>query len=292
MTSFSPIIVGTMRLGLWDAQFSKSDMQTFIEGCLEMQATTFDHADIYGDYTTEADFGAVLKDKPSLRPQMQLITKCGIRRVCAQRPDHQVKSYDSSSQHIISSVENSLRALGTDYIDVLLLHRPDFLMHPDEVAEVFIQLKEEGKVLNFGVSNFSPSQFNLLDSRFPLMANQVEVSILQPRAFSDGTLDQCLKHQALPMAWSPLGGGAIFSDLENPRIDRIRQVARLLAEVHDASLDQILYAWIMNHPSGILPVTGTTKLSRVQSAIDAKDIRFSRQEWYELYQASTGETIA
>jgi len=292
MSNFSRLIMGTMRLGLWGVNCSTSQWQEFIENCLELGVTTFDHADIYGDYTTEADFGKVLKAQPGLRSQLQIITKCGIRRVCEQRPDHRIKSYDSSKAHIIWSAENSLKELHTDSIDLLLLHRPDWLMQPDEVAEAFRQLQEAGKVKAFGVSNFTPAQFDLLNDRFPLTTNQVEISILHRNSFEDGTLDQCLKHRIHPQAWSPMGGGAIFKEQDNTQVSRIQQVIQSLSEKYNASPDQILLAWLLRHPVGIQPVLGTTKMERVRTAVKALDIQLTQTEWYDLWQAATGAKIA
>jgi len=264
----SSLIIGTMRLGSWDANLDTPEFQGFVEACLGLQMTTFDHADIYGDYTTEAAFGKVLKQAPNLRDQLQIITKCGIRRVCKQRPEHRIKSYDSSKEHIVWSVENSLRELETEYIDMLLLHRPDYLMQPDEIAEAFTDLLSSGKVKSFGVSNFTSTQFQLLNEAFPLATNQVEISITQGNAFEDGTLDQCMRHGIRPQAWSPFGGGNIFT--ENEQATRIRTAAKPIMETHDASFDQILLAWLRRHPAGNL----------------------TRTEWYDLWQAATGETIA
>ncbi len=287
---FSPLIIGTMRLGTWDAKLPTAQWQDFIETCLELQMTTFDHADIYGDYTTEADFGKVLKQAPHLRDQLQIITKCGICRVCEQRPKYRIKSYDLSKEHILWSVENSLRELQTEYIDMLLLHRPDYLMQPDEIAEAFTQLLASGKVKSFGVSNFTPAQFQLLNEAFPLATNQVEISIAHRHAFGDGTLDQCMRHGIRPQAWSPLGGGAVFA--ENDMSARIKTVAQPMMEKHHASLDQLLLAWLLRHPSGILPVLGTTKIERVKTAVKALEMTLDRVEWYDLWQAATGEKIA
>ncbi len=288
---FSDIIVGTMRLGSWGEKFDESRYQKFIEQCIGIGATTFDHADIYGDYTTEAEFGNVLRKQPSLRGKMELITKCGIRMVAENRPEHRIKSYDCSKAHIIASVENSLKALGTDYLDLLLLHRPDYLLHPDDVAAAFTQLEEEGKVLSFGVSNFSASQFAVLNASYPLQTNQIELSLLHLDPLDDGTLDQCLQHKISPQAWSPLGGGQLFrSDASN--VQKIRMIAEMLCEEYSASMDQIMISWLRQHPSKIRPVLGTSKFARVQSAVEALDIQLSRTHWYELLQAATGKTIA
>lgn len=287
---FSELIIGTMRLGTWDANCDTAQWQAFIEDCLSLGMTTFDHADIYGDYSTEADFGKVLKQAPQLREQLQIITKCGICRVCENRPQYRIKSYDLGKVHIMASVENSLRDLQTEQIDMLLLHRPDYLMEPDEIAEAFTELLSAGKVKAFGVSNFTPSQFQLLNEAFPLATNQVEISITARHTFEDGTLDQCMRHGIRPQAWSPLGGGVIFG--ENEVAERVKKIAQPLMEKHNASLDQLLLAWLRRHPAQILPVLGTTKIERVKTAVDALDIQLDRVEWYDLWQAATGEKIA
>ena len=288
---FSSLIVGCMRLGAWGAQLPTKALQAFIEDCLEMELRDFDHADIYGHYTTEEEFGRVLKDQPQLRGQMRITTKCGIKMLSENRPDHQIKSYNLGKSHILQSVDSSLKALNTDYIDVLLLHRPDFLLDPSEVAAAFEQLKATGKVRHFGVSNFSASQFELLHHFTPLMTNQLEISALHLNAFNDGTLDQCLKLGIRPTAWSPLGGGAIFGNNSDARAERVRIVGERLCEKHGATLDQILIAWLALHPAGIIPITGSSRIERLRSAKEAMDIKLSREEWYEIWQASTGTEV-
>lgn len=289
---FSPIIVGTMRLGEWGAKMNTSALDKFVESCLELDLNDFDHADIYGHYSTEEDFGKLLKSKPSLRSKIQITTKCGIKMVSDNRPKHSIKSYDLSKKHIIHSAENSLKFLETDYIDVLLLHRPDYLMDPNEIAEAFEILKTSGKVKHFGVSNFTPAQFDMLNHFTPLITNQVEVSITHLDCFEDGTLFQCQKNNITPTAWSPLGGGNIFGLSDDPKIIRIREVGNVLANKYDIGLDQLLLAWIAKHPSGIIPVVGTSKIERIKSALNAMDINISKEDWYQLWKASTGEEIA
>lgn len=290
--NFSRLIAGTMKWGSWGAQFAPADYLRLVEGCLALDITTFDHADIYGYASTEAEFGDALAGLSSLRTRMQLITKCGIRLVRPQRPDRQIKHYDTSKEHILESVHQSLERLRTDYIDLLLIHRPDPLMHPDEIAEVFTALRTQGKVLHFGVCNFMPSQVDMLRSRFPIMVNQVEVSILHLDAFVDGTLDHCLTHRMTPMAWSPLGGGQLFGREDNDRHKRIIAVAEILGEKYEAGGDQILLSWLLRHPSGILPILGTSKLERIQKALLATQIPLTREEWFLLWRASTGQEVA
>ena len=290
--SYSRIIAGTMKWGTWGAHFSTSAYEAMIKNCLQLGVTTFDHADIYGDYTTEEEFGKVLKHEPSLRQQMQLITKCGIRMLSAHRPQHKIKSYDTSFTHITQSVEQSLKNLSTDYIDCLLIHRPDPLFNAEEVAAAFEQLQKEGKVLQFGVSNFRKWQVDLIRSRFPISVNQIECSVLHLDPFGDGTLDQCQHHGLIPMAWSPLGGGNLFADDEDERNKRILAVANLLADKYNASADVLLFSWLLTHPSRIYPVTGTSKIERIKAAVDATNIKLEREDWFMMWRASTGREVA
>lgn len=290
--SLSPFIIGTMRLGKWGSNFSTKEYEEFIESCLNLKLIDFDHADIYGDYTTEQEFGQVIKLRPDLRKNLRIITKCGIKMKTANRPEHLVKSYDLSKGHIKKSVETSLKNLHTDFIDLLLLHRPDYLMDPNEIAEAFTELKKEGKVLNFGVSNFTPSQFDLLNSFTPLFTNQIEISLLQRKAFQDGTLDQCTKLGIVPTAWSPLGGGELFKESETESYKKIQQVLSVLGEKYGLSADQVLYAWLRKHPAGIIPVLGTSKIERFKTAIDVLNVTLTHEEWYMLWEAAIGEEIA
>lgn len=286
------VIVGTMRLGKWGAKFNIAQMREFIDQCLELGLKDFDHADIYGHYTTEADFGAILKDNSSFRQQLFITTKCGIKLISENRPVHQVKSYDSTKEHIVKSAETSLKNLNTDYLDILLIHRPDFLMNPQEIAEAFHILKQEGKVKAFGVSNFTVSQFDLLNNFIPLVTNQIEISALHLNAFKDGTLDQCLSLGTTPTAWSPLGGGTYFTDENNEQVIRLKPVVSELSKKYECTEDELLLAWLKKHPSGIVPVIGTSKIERVKSALKAQSIEISHEDWYKIWEASSGGEVA
>ena len=290
-TLISSPVAGCMRWGIWGANFSTIEYRRMIEACLENGIQSFDHADIYGDYTSEAGFGEALKENRSLRQQLKLITKCGIQMLTPNRPEHTIKSYNTSRQHILRSVETSLTNFGTDYLDVLLIHRPDPLLNPAEVAEAIAQLKQEGKVLEFGVSNFLPHQTDLLATYTDIAYNQVEISIINLKAFSDGTLENCIKHNITPMAWAPLGGG-IFSDDSHPRFRAINAIATDLAEKYNTGLNEVLLAWLHTHPSGIISVIGTTKIERLLQAKIAASIRLGREDWFKLLAASTGEDVA
>ncbi|MBI4784721.1 MAG: aldo/keto reductase [Oscillatoriophycideae cyanobacterium NC_groundwater_1537_Pr4_S-0.65um_50_18] len=287
---FSRLIQGVWRMAEW--QQTPQETLSFIHQCLELGITSFDHADLYGDYTCEAIFGAALKADPFLRSQLQLISKCGIKLVSQNRPQHKIKHYDTSREHILASVDHSLQALHTDYLDVLLIHRPDPLMDADEVAAAFTQLKQAGKVLHFGVSNFSPSQFNLLASRLPfaLVTHQIEISVMHLAAFADGTLDQCQQLRIAPMAWSPLGGGELFSG-SSPQAVRLRSALTTIAQLHHATVDQVALAWLLAHPAKILPILGTGNLDRIRAAAAAATIYLTREEWFLIWTASTGTEV-
>lgn len=290
---FAPFIIGTMRLGKWGANYNTQEMQQFVEECLAMGLEDFDLADIYGDYTTEEEFGNVLRAQPELRSKMRITTKCGIKLATENRPEYSIKSYDLTAGHIEKSVDESLKSLGTDYLDILLLHRPDYLLDPEEIAESFKKLKESGKVKNFGVSNFSVAQFDLLNSYVPLVTNQIEISLLHRAPFEDGLLTQCLKEKIVPTAWSPFGGGEIFNEETiDPTIQSIRVAAKAIAMKYDTGIFEVLLAWLRKHPSGIVPVLGTTKTDRIKIAKESLDITITHEEWYALWQAAIGEEIA
>lgn len=287
---FSSPIAGSMRWGVWGAQFSTEEYAAIIDACLQNGITSFDHADIYGDYTTEEEFGEVLKGNSSLRMQMQIITKCGIQMIAKARPAHEIKSYNTSRQHIIASAERSLKNFNTDYLDVLLIHRPDPLMHPEEIAAAVTQLKSEGKILHFGVSNFLPYHIDALQKFVKVEYNQTEISILQLQPFTNGILDYCLQHGITPMAWAPLGGG-VFTDELHPRYRAIAEAASILAKKFDTGINEVLIAFLLTHPSGIIPVVGTTKIERLIQAKEANNISLSREDWFLLYTASLGEDV-
>lgn len=288
--TLSRITAGVWKWGQWGHQLSTDALHMLVNQCIDLGVTTFDHADIYGDYTSESDFGEVLKKEPSLRHRMQIVTKCGIKLISTNRPNHIIKSYDTGAAHIRYSVENSLRQLKTDYVDVLLIHRPDPLLDPDEVVDIFTTLKQEGKVLAFGVSNFTPAQLALLQERIPLITNQIKISILHTDSLFDGSLDACMQHRITPMAWSPLGSGALFRD-ESPQINHIKNVAKDIADKYNVTFDQVLVAWLLRHPSGIIPVLGTAQFSRIEAAWHAQSIHLTREEWFSILQAARGVAV-
>ncbi|MBC7556225.1 MAG: aldo/keto reductase [Chryseobacterium sp.] len=285
---FSPLIIGTMRWGIWGANFSIPQTQDFINDSLGEGLTTFDCADIYGGYTTEELFGKALSEMSVERSQMQIISKCGIEMPCDNR-NYKVKAYNYSKHHILNSVENSLKNLHTDYLDVLLLHRPSPLMNPEEIIESFDILKSEGKVKHFGVSNFSVSQFDLINQHFPLITNQIECSLNETKAFNDGTLDQLMMKTLSPMAWSPMGN--YFSE-ETEQNVRIKKVVEKLCEKYNCLEDQLLLAFILKHQAKILPILGTSNVEHLKNAVKALEINIENDDWFLLLEASAGKEVA
>ncbi|RWR03540.1 oxidoreductase [[Pantoea] beijingensis] len=284
---FSRLIMGYWRLMEWG--MTPQQLVTFIEQHLELGVTTVDHADIYGDYQCEAEFGKALRLAPALRQRLELVTKCGI--ATKANPENKIGHYITEKSHIIASAENSLRYFNTDYLDLLLIHRPDPLMDADDVAEAFIELHQSGKVKHLGVSNFTPGQFSLLQSRLPfgLVTNQLEISPLHQPLILDGTLDQCQQARIKPMAWSCLGGGRLFSDdAYQPLRDELSAV---MQETGADNIEQVVYAWVMRLPSQPLPIIGSGKIERVRAALRSTEISLSRQQWFRIRKAALGYDV-
>jgi predicted oxidoreductase len=263
-----------------------------IDACLELGVTSFDHADIYGGYRGEAHFGAALREWKGDRAAIQLVTKCGIALVAPARPAHRVHHYDTSAAHIRHSLEASLRQLGTDHVDLLLLHRPDPLMDADEAAAALEALVRAGKTLHVGVSNHTPAQVDLLQSRLgvPLVTNQIELSVSHTAPLFDGTLDQAQLRRAAPMAWSPLGGGSLFAR-STPQGERVGQALDRAAAAVGAEPAQVALAWLLRHPSRPVPVLGTSRIDRLRRLVAAERVQLDRQTWFEILEASVGHEV-
>ena len=285
--NYSRIIAGVMTWGNWGKKFSKNEMSDLIHFCFDEGITTFDHADIYGGYTTESDFGNALSESKIARESIQLISKCGIQYVCDNR-DNKIKHYNYSKDYIIWSAETSLKNLKTDYLDLFLLHRPSPLMHPDEIASAISQLKQQGKIKTFGVSNFTPSQVEMISKTTDISVNQIEFSLTHLDPMYDGTLDQMITKQITPMAWSPLG--SIFKE-ESEQIQRIKKQLGDLTSTYNATQDQLLLAWILRHPSKIHPVIGTTTKERIKDAVKAVEINLNLEDWFFILSASQGHKV-
>ncbi|MBC3881665.1 aldo/keto reductase [Undibacterium sp. LX40W] len=285
---FSQIVLGLWRLSSW--QMSAQERVSFLEQALELGITTIDEADIYGDYTSEALLGEAFALAPHLRQQFQIVSKCGIQFPSAQKPLQTSHIYETSAAHIIGSAENSLRNMQLDSLDLLLIHRPDPLMDADEIAEAFTHLRSRGKVQHFGVSNFTPSQFSLLHSRFPLVTNQVECSLLQMAPIYDGSFDQCQQLRISPMIWSALGGGALFEG-KTEQSRRVLLALEKIAVELEVSTSTIALAWIFRHPVHPLVLTGSSRVQALQEAVQASHLQLSREHWFDLWRASTGVDI-
>lgn len=261
-------------------------MVHLINICIENKITTFDHADIYGDYTTESQFGKAFGESQINRDRLQLISKCGIQHTNGRA--NTIKHYDYSKEYIIWSVENSLKNLQTDYLDVLLLHRPSPLMVADEIAEAVEQLKKEGKIKSFGLSNFTSSQTDLIRSKTEVSFNQIQFSATHHQAMLDGSLDYMQLHNITPMSWNPLG--TVFrEDIEQTR--RLKKLLVNLVEKYGVGSDTILLAWVLKHPSQIHPVAGTVNIARIQALMKAVELDLDTIDWFAIWTESMGNKV-
>lgn len=289
---FSRIVLGIWRLLDWN--MSDQQLTSFLNKSIEAGVTAYDHADIYGNYECEAAFGKALLIDPTLRSQMQLITKCGIKLNSSKFPDRKIKHYDYSKEYIINQVEQSLKNLHTDYIDLLLLHRPSPFFNPNEVAAAFEELKSSGKVNFLGVSNFTPGQMESLQSYInePLVTNQIEISPSQLDHFKNGTLDYLIQQRISPLAWSPLAGGSLLSPQDERSIRIHKAITRVAAQIEEKDISIVIYAWLLMHPSHILPIIGTGKINRLKTAVSALKTTLSLEQWFDIYTASLGNDVA
>ncbi|KAF2956914.1 aldo/keto reductase [Marinitoga sp. 38H-ov] len=287
----SRIVQGMMRLNNWGMNID--ELENFILETIDLGVTSFDHADIYGgNHLCESIFGEVLKKNKYIRNKIQIITKCDIRY------NHNSnalvrKYYDTSKEYIINTVEKSLKSLNTDYIDLFLIHRPDLLMNPDEIAEAFYELHKSGKVLYFGVSNFTPQQFKTLQSRLniKLITNQIEISPYSLEHFYNENVYFLMEEQINPMAWSPLAGGKLLNP-DDDKSERINKALKMVAkDINIDELDIIIFSWLLSHPLGIFPISGSGKINRLKNAVKALDVKLNKEQWYAIYTASLGYNV-
>ncbi|MBA4797637.1 MAG: aldo/keto reductase [Rhizobiales bacterium] len=287
--TFSRLVYGMWRIGD-DADTSPKHVQAKIEACLAQGITTMDQADIYGGYTAEAILGDALKAAPGLRDKLEIVTKCDIVAPAGRHSAARVKYYDTSAAHITASVEASLTDMGTDHIDLLLIHRPDPLIDPDETGPALDALIASGKVRAVGVSNFRPWDFSLLQSSMEnnLVTNQIEMSLLATDGFVNGDLAYLQERMVPPMAWSPLGGGRL---LDGSKPELLAALKRIGVE-HGVDETAVATAWLLRHPATILPVMGTNSLDRIAKIADATKVEMDRQTWFELYTLAIGREVA
>ena len=287
--TLSRIVAGCWRMAEWS--LSVPERVQWIEACLALGITTFDHADIYGDYAVEALFGEALAAAPGLRERMTIVTKCGIGLVSPARPAHRVGHYDTSAAHVAASVDASLAKLRTDRLDVLLIHRPDALMDADALAACFGRLHDAGKVRHFGVSNFTPAQFALLHRRFPLVTNQVECSPLHLAPLHDGTFEQAQDLRIAPMIWSALAGGRLFAG-DDADARRVRAALERIAAERGIAVSTLVYAWLLRHPARLIPITGSRRIEAMREAVAALNAApLDNQAWYEIWEAGNGAPV-
>jgi len=296
-TKLSPIVAGTMNWGVWDKNLSVSEMESMIHICLENGIFTFDHADIYGSYTTEAQFGKAFIESKIAREKMQLISKCGIAlpvrqgsgQLLSENRNNTIKHYNYDKSYIVWSVENSLKNLKTDYLDVLLLHRPSPLMQADEIAEAIEKLKSEGKILDFGLSNFTASQSELIRQKTEVSYNQIQFSATHFEPMIDGSLDYMQVHNIRPMSWNPLGN--VFKE-DNEQTRGLKILLAKLVDKYHFGADTILLSWILQHPAKVIPIAGTVNVARIQSLMKATTLQLTTEEWFAIWTASKGKEVA
>lgn len=289
---FSPIAFGTWRILADPATSAPESLLALLKVCLDQGITTLDTAEIYGGYRVEEAVGAALALDPGVKQRMEIITKAGIYVPNEFHPERRFAHYNATAARLVKSAEKSLRWLGVEVLDCLLVHRPDWIASIDDTAEGLNRLLKEGKIRSAGVSNYSASQFAALSSRMdqPLVTNQVEFHPFHMDPIYDGVLDQCQEKRVRPMAWSPMAGGRIFS--ENPEALRLRAAcAEMSGRYQNAGVDQLVLAWIMAHPSKPLPVLGTGKAERVRAAAEAAELTMTREDWYGLWEAAKGHKV-
>ena len=296
----SPLHVSALAYGGWRLAGSEGSPAATshepgiraLHAAVDAGFTFFDFADIYSGGRCETILGEALRASPGLRDRLIIATKCGIRRPGDSQPDAPYR-YDFSRSYLIQTVESSLQRMGLTEVDLLMLHRPDYLMDPAEVTGVFMDLRQSGKVREFGVSNFRPSQVAALQQAcpFPLVVNQVEISLFKTDCLDDGTLDQCLQQQLTPMAWSPLARGAL---VQSPAAEVDPRRRAVLSRLHQLAQDKgvtpasLALAWLLKHPAGIVPIVGSVNPQRIAEQAEAGSIPLSREEWYQLMEAAQG----
>ena len=285
---FSRLVQGYWRLAEWN--LSSQECLSFIKEHVSLGITTVDHAHIYGNPSCEILFGKALKLDPSLRDQLQIVSKCGITLASEGKVSH----YNSSKQAIVNSVELSLTRLGIECLDVLLLHRPDYLMDADEVVDTFLKLKADGKVKYLGVSNFNLAQLELLQSRIdvPLVTNQVEINPINLDVIKSGMLEKLQEVKTRPMAWSCLGGGRIYDENSTQFQKLTLELKALASEIGAESIDQVVFAWVMKMPSGPLPILGSGNIDRIRKSAESLKLNMTHEQWYRILVASQGQDVA
>ena len=276
-----------MSWGSWGKNLNENEIADLIATFCQAGITAFDHADIYGGYTTELEFGKAFKKLGVNRSNVEFITKCGIMYPC-NKNNFEVKHYDYSAKNIRKSIENSLNNLNTEYIDIFLLHRPSPLMQVEEIGDIISKLKEEKKIISFGVSNFSENQINLLEKTTDIDWNQIELSITNNSPFTNGLIDYLNQKNIGIMAWSPLGDFFKTKSKSNMALLKLLEV---LNKKYSSTNDQLLLSWLMKHPSKIFPVIGTTNYERINLAANSENIELEITDWFLMYEKINGKRV-
>jgi predicted oxidoreductase len=290
LPNFSRIVYGAWRLN--DEPTTPKAALEKIHACVEQGITTFDHADIYGNYSCETLFGQAMAMDKRLKKITQHVSKCDIMLKSDAFPKRRVKHYDTSAAHIKASVENSLKRLNIDVLDAVLIHRPDPFMDHQETGAALDALVTAGKVRAVGVSNFKPWDFSLLQGAMknPLVTNQIEISLLNQAAFTNGDLALLQQLGRVAMAWSPLAGGALFGDSEAAR--RLQPALSRIGAEFGVQADAVAIAWLLAHPAKIAPIYGTNTLARIKRISDAYKVKLDRETWFELMELASGKEVA
>lgn len=283
---------GTWRILDEEIEPVAADLIERFEICLDSGITTFDTAEIYGDYRVEGELGEAIKERPDLREKMKIVTKAGIDVPSAEKPHASLPQYNASSENLVKCAEKSLKLRQIDVIDLFLVHRPDWLTHPEDTASGLRQLLDEGKARHVGVSNYTIHQFETLDRLLDgkLVTNQVEFSPFHMDPIYDGTFDQCLWKKIRPMAWSPLAKGKVFAEEDEDAI-RLRDCLKPLADKYEVTMDAIVYAWILSTPAKPTVILGTNKESRIRKGVAGGAIQLEREDWFAVWQAAKGHSI-
>jgi len=288
---FSRIIHGQMRILDW--KMSTQELLKFTEQIMELGIDTFDNADIYGNYSCEDLVGKALALKPGLREKMTIVTKCGINILSNKFPHQKIQYYDYSFDYIVQEAENSLKNLRTDYIDVLLLHRPSDILDPEDVAKAFGKLRKEEKVRYFGVSNFLSHDVSMLQSYLDekLVTNQIEISPYRIIHFENGNMNYCLEKRLKPMAYCPMADGRLVvpTDEKSERI--VKVLNEVAEELNVDGIDKVIYSWLFMHPSKIMPINGSGKIDRIRRTVDALNVKMSIEQWSRIFVASRGVVL-
>jgi len=289
----SKFYIGLRHLSKKTEYYNPQNIIRLIEGCLELGINSFDHADVYGSFKNEALFGEALKADSTLRERIKLVSKCGLQIPSESRPSNKIKYFEINPSYLVKSIDSSLSNLQTDYIDIYILHRPDYLMNINAIANCMEDIIHSGKVLKFGVSNFNTHQVAKLQSRlsFTLEVNQINISVLNPKHLFDGVLDQCEMLNIFPMAYQTVVGGKLFTSSDAETTEMRNKLESIGKEIGNFTIGQIALAWLLKHPSKISPVIGSLNLNRIKEFVQSTKVNLSQQQWYEILKISSSKEV-